>query len=166
MFDTMTVSKAAGGFLSVFLIFLLANLGGKSIYGGGHGDDDHAAYVIDTGDEEAAAVEEEVDFATLLAAADAGKGAKVFSKCKACHKVDGSNGTGPYLNGVVGRDIGSADGFGYSAILTELEGDWTPEAMNAFLEDVKGYAPGTKMSFSGLKKETDRANLIAYLSGL
>jgi len=166
MFDTMTVSKAAGGFLSVFLIFLLANLGGKFIYGGGHGDDDHAAYVIDTGDEEEAAVEEEVDFATLLAAADAGKGAKVYSKCKACHKVDGSNGTGPYLNGVIGRDIGSVDGFGYSAILTELEGDWTPEAMNAFLEDLKGYAPGTKMSFSGLKKETDRANLIAYLSGL
>jgi len=136
------------------------------MYGGGNGDADHAAYVIDTGDEEEAAVEEEVDFATLLAAADAGNGAKVYSKCKACHKVDGSNGTGPYLNGVIGRDIGSVDGFGYSAILTELEGDWTPEAMNAFLEDVKGYAPGTKMSFSGLKKETDRANLIAYLSGL
>jgi len=107
-----------------------------------------------------------VDFATILAAADAEKGAKVFSKCKACHKLDGSNGTGPYLDGVMGRDIGSIDGFGYSAILTELEGNWTPEAMNAFLLDVKGYAPGTKMSFAGLKKETDRANLIAYLSGL
>jgi len=170
MFDTMTITKIIGGFCGALLLFLLANLGATSIYEGaaGHGGEHAASYVIDTGEDDAPSetAEAEVDFATLLAAADADKGAKVFSKCKACHKVDGSNGTGPYLNGVVGRDIGSIDGFGYSGILTELEGDWTAETLNAFLEDVKGYAPGTKMSFSGLKKEKDRANLIAYLSGL
>lgn len=172
MFDTMTITKIIGGFCGALLLFLLVNLAGKSLYGGGgehggHGEEHAAAYVIETeGDDAAASSEEQVDFATVLASADAQKGAKVFSKCKACHKVDGTDGTGPHLNGVVGRDIGSVAGFGYSSILTTLEGNWTPEAMNAFLSNVKGYAPGTKMSFSGLKKEKDRANLIAYLSGL
>lgn len=165
MFDTMTVVKAAGGFLSVFLIFLLGNWAGSLIYsGGGHGDG-QASYVIDTGEEDAAdEIAEEVDLATLLAAADAQKGARVFGKCKACHKLDGTNGTGPYLNGVIGRDIGSVAGFGYSKVFGTLEGAWTPEAMNSFLTDVKGFAPGTKMSFAGLKKDTDRANLITYLA--
>ncbi|MGV6812972.1 MAG: c-type cytochrome [Brevirhabdus sp.] len=170
MFDTMTITKIIGGFCGALLLFLLANLGAKSIYeGGGHGGEHAAAsYVIDTGEEDGGgdSAAEEVDFATVLAAADAEKGAKVFSKCKACHKVDGTDGTGPHLNGVVGRDIGSVEGFGYSGTLTELEGNWTPEALNAFLTNVKGYAPGTKMTFSGLKKEKDRANLIAYLNGL
>lgn len=165
MFDTMTVTKAAGGFLSVFLVFLLSDFGAKMIYGGSHGDE-AAAYVIETDDQENAAIEETVDFATLLASADAAKGAKVFSKCKACHKVDGSDATGPHLDGVIGRDIGSVAGFGYSSVFTELSGVWTAEELNTFLTDVKSYAPGTKMTFAGLKKDTDRANLIAYLSGL
>ena len=121
--------------------------------------------MIETGDGGGHGGGEEVvaDFATVLASADAGKGEKVFGKCKACHKIDGSNGTGPHLDGVVNRDIGAVDGFGYSEVLTSLEGAWTPEHLNSFLENPKGYAPGTKMSFAGLPKVEDRANLIAYL---
>ena len=103
----------------------------------------------------------------MLAAADIGKGAKVFKKCTACHKIeDGANSTGPHLYGIVGRDIGSVDGFGYSGTLAELAGDWTPEQLDGFLANPKGYAAGTSMSFSGLKKSADRANLIAYLDSL
>jgi cytochrome c len=88
----------------------------------------------------------------------------VFGKCKACHKIDGTNGVGPHLDGVVGRDIASVEGFAYSDALSGLEGTWTPETMEAFLANPKGYAPGTKMTFAGLPKVADRANVIAYLA--
>lgn len=165
MFDTMTFTKVAGGFLGAFLIYLLGGFFGDLLYStGGHGDHEQA-YVIDTGADDGAAAEEEVvDFATLLAEADAGKGERVWGKCKACHKLDGNDGVGPHLNGVVGREKASVAGFGYSDVLAGMAGDtWTPENLDAFLENPRGYAPGTKMSFNGLKKVTDRANLVAYL---
>jgi cytochrome c len=76
---------------------------------------------------------------------------------------DGANGTGPHLFNTVDRAIGGVDGFSYSAAITGLGGNWTPEALDGFLTSPKKYAPGTKMGFAGLKKATDRANLIAYL---
>ena len=110
------------------------------------------------------AKEEGPDFAELLAAADAGKGEKVFSKCKACHKLeDGANGTGPHLFAVVDRGIGDVAGFGYSDVLGSNDDVWSADNLNGFLENPKGWAPGTKMAFAGLKKPEDRANLVAYL---
>jgi len=67
------------------------------------------------------------------------------------------------LNGVVDREIATVGGFGYSGALTGLGGAWTPEELYAFLENPKGYAPGTTMGFAGLKKSSDRADVIAYL---
>lgn len=170
--DTMTSTKILGALCGAFLVFLLGKWAADLIYetGGGHGHGGHSeqAYVIETdSDGGEAAVEEGPDFAELLASADLGKGEKVWGKCRACHKTeDGVNSTGPYLYGVVGRDVGSVDGFGYSGALVAVADVWTPENLNGFLENPKGYAPGTKMSFSGLKKEKDRANLIAWLDSL
>lgn len=64
------------------------------------------------------------------------------------------------------REIAAVDGFSYSDALTGLEGAWDGEALNAFLTSPKDYAPGTKMSFAGLRKIEDRANLVAYLSSI
>jgi cytochrome c len=98
---------------------------------------------------------------------DAAAGEKVFAKCKACHKMDGTDGTGPHLNGVVDRAKAAVAGFGYSdAILAVADQSWTPENLNGFLENPKGYMPGTKMSFAGLPKVADRANVIAYLASV
>lgn len=168
MFDTMTMTKALGAACGSLLVFLLGGWAAEAIYhpGGGHGDHAEQAYVIPTGDEEEVEVveEEAPDFTALLASADTGKGERVFNKCKACHKLDdGANGTGPHLFGLVGREKAVVAGFGYSDSLTGMDGAWTADNLNAFLENPKGYAPGTKMSFSGLKKIEDRANLIAYL---
>lgn len=169
MFDTMTIVKVGGGVLSAFLFFLLGNWAASALYSiepghGAHGEEHVAGYHIeleDTGEEEEVV---EVSFEELMATADASKGEKVWGKCRACHKLeDGANGTGPYLYGVVGRDIGSVGDFGYSDVMTSLEGNWTPEALFEFLANPKAYAPGTKMTFAGLNKETDRVNLIAYL---
>ncbi len=176
MFDTMTMTKAVGAFCGALLIFLLGNWAATSFYslGGEHEGEGVKAYSIagDEGESPDGAKAEDTaapadDFATLFAAADPEKGAKVFSKCKACHKIDeGVNATGPSLYGVVGRPVGSMEGFKYSDAIANLGGNWEPERMNEFLAGPKAYAPGTKMTFSGLKKAADRANLIAYLASI
>ena len=169
MFDTMTMTKLVGGFCGAFLIFLLGGFFAEFIYHpASHGDDHTQAYVIDTGEDgdHGGGGEEEVPFADVLAAADATKGEGVFRKCQACHKVDdGANGTGPHLYGLVGRDVSSVGGFSYSGSLVAVADVWTPENLNKFLENPKGFAPGTAMNFSGLSKVEDRANLIAWLQG-
>lgn len=163
MFDTMTLTKIGGGLFGAWLILLLGKWAAEEIYHAeAHGE---ASYVIELADAEPAEEEEEIDFAALMTEADADKGANVFRKCSACHKLDGTDGVGPHLNGVVGREIAAVGDFGYSNALTGLEGDWTPEKLSGFLEDPKGYAPGTTMGFGGLNKPTDRADVIAYLQG-
>ena len=106
---------------------------------------------------------------TMLASADATKGQAVFKACQACH--DGSKGgpnkVGPNLWGVVGRMHGSHEGFSYSEAMASLKDKpWTYEALNAFITSPKTAVPGTKMAYGGLKKDADRANLLAYLQTL
>lgn len=162
MFDTMTITKIAGGLFGAWLILLLGKWGADEIYHTKlHGE---ASYVIEVESASAdAEPEEAVDVAALVAAADASKGESVFRKCSACHKLDGSDGVGPHLNGVVDREKAAVAGFGYSGALSGMGGAWTLENLYGFIENPKGYAPGTTMGFSGLKKSADRANLIAYL---
>lgn len=173
MFDTMTSTKILGAVCGSLLVFLFAKWGAETLYHvggdahGGHGEEKVVGYLIETGEEGHGGDAEEAgpDFATLLAEADASKGEKVFKKCAACHKLeDGANAAGPHLFGLVNRPIDGVDGFGYSGALLALGDTWTPEALNTFLTNPKKAAPGTKMSFNGLKKDTDRANLIAYLA--
>ncbi|MGD9864592.1 MAG: cytochrome c family protein [Pseudodonghicola sp.] len=165
MFDTMTVTKAAAGFLGAFLVLLLAKWAAEGIYHTqAHGE---ASYVIETASDEPAEAAPEVSFDEMMASADVAKGAKVFKKCQACHKAEeGVNATGPSLYGVVGRPVASVAGFGYSAAMSGHGGDWTPEALNEFLTKPAAAVPGTAMSFAGLGKEADRVNLIAYLDSL
>jgi cytochrome c len=108
-----------------------------------------------------------VPLPTLLAAADPAKGEAVFAKCKACHTIEqgGPNGIGPNLYGVAGKPIGKhAAGFAYSADLAGHGGNWDFANLNAWLSAPKKFASGTKMSFAGLSKPEDRANLIVYLN--
>lgn len=170
MFNTMTLTKITASVCGALLFYLLGGWAAETLYhsgpAGGHGEEVAQAYTIDTGDAAPAeAAEEGPDFATVLASADAAAGEKVFGKCKACHKLDGSDGTGPHLNGVVGRAKAASAGFGYSEGLLAMAADvWSPENLNTFLTNPKAYVAGTKMSFAGLPKVEDRANLIAYLA--
>jgi len=166
--DTMTFTKITGSLCGALLILLLGKWAADELYSvgshGAHGG--QQAYVIEVEEADTGAEpEEEVSFEELLASADVGKGAGVFRKCSACHKLEaGENGVGPYLYGIVGREKGAVDGFGYSNTLVTMDGAWTMENLNGFLLKPSDYAPGTSMSFSGLKKPEDRANLIAYLA--
>lgn len=117
---------------------------------------------------EAAETPAEPDFGALLATADATAGKKVFRKCAACHKaVEGAgNGIGPNLYGVVGRAVGGVAGFSYSDALAGHGGSWDVASLDAWLSGPRAFIPGNKMGFGGLKKATDRANLIRYLQSL
>ena len=170
MFDTMTLTKATGAVCGSLLVYLFASWAADALYStspASHGGEEVAqAYTIDTGAEAPAeAAEEGPTFAEVFAAADPAAGEKVFGKCKACHKVDGTDGTGPHLNGVLDREIASVAGFAYSTSMAEHAGThWSPEVLDTFLKSPKAFAANTKMSFAGLPKQDERVNLIAYLA--
>lgn len=170
MSDTMTFTKIFGALCGSLLVFLLIDWAAGAIYleegqGGDHGET-HQAYVIDTGETKTAEKETGPSFDELYAKADVAKGERIFGKCKACHKINGQNATGPHLNGVVGRKVASVEGFNYDDALKSLGGDWTPDRLQQFLHNPKQFAPGTKMGFAGLPKAEERADVIAYLATL
>jgi len=104
----------------------------------------------------------------LLASADVAKGQNIAKACAACHSFDkgGPNKVGPNLYNVVGGKKGHIDSFSYSSALMAKGGTWSYDSLNHFLYKPKDYIPGTKMSYSGLKKPEERAALIAYLHSL
>ncbi len=127
-------------------------------------------YVVEGVEEEGdagggAAAEQPIAF--YLASADPAKGADVFKKCAACHNADkgGANALGPNLWGVLGEGIGQgAQGFAFSDALKSKGGAWDWQNLSDWLKSPKAFAPGTKMTFAGLSKPEDRANVIAYLN--
>lgn len=101
---------------------------------------------------------------TALADGDAAAGKKVFNKCKVCHTLEaGVNKVGPSLAGVVGRPAGTIEEFSYSDAMKNSGVTWDEESLDKYLADPKGFIPGNKMAFVGLKKEDDREDVIAYL---
>ncbi|MBB1496857.1 cytochrome c family protein [Paracoccus sp. MC1862] len=173
MFNTMTVTKTAAALIGSLLFLMLASWFASSLYHVGYtghvaeGEEIPQAYRIpvedSSGGGEEEVVEEGPDLATLLASADPALGERAFGKCRSCHKLDGTDGVGPHLNGVVGRDKAAVDGFNYSTAALEQEGAWEPENIDAFVTNPREYMPGTKMAFAGIKNAEERANLIAYL---
>ncbi|MBX9860619.1 MAG: cytochrome c family protein [Sphingomonas sp.] len=123
--------------------------------------------VVEASAEGAGPAAPEVPIATLLATADAAKGAEVFKKCTSCHTVEqgGANGIGPNLWGTVGEAIAQGKGgYAFSDVLKGKGGTWTFDELNKWLTNPRSYASGTKMSFAGLANGQDRANVILYLN--
>jgi cytochrome c len=104
----------------------------------------------------------------LLAKADPAKGAKLATRCKACHTLDkgGANRFGPALWNVLGREKASVDKFKYTPSFRKLDGKWDYESINALIVNPNAVAPGTRMRFPGIKSVTQRADLIRYLRDL
>ena len=103
-----------------------------------------------------------------LAEGDPANGEKIFKKCKQCHTLErGQKKIGPSLAGIVGRRPGSAEGFKYSQDMADFGAAgnlWSREMLDVYLTKPRGLIEKTKMAFPGLKKESDRADLIAYLA--
>jgi cytochrome c len=130
------------------------------------------AYHIEVPEGEAAGGEtaeaEATPLPVLLAAASPEAGETEVKKCAACHNFEegGAAKIGPPLWGVVGRDIASVQGFAYSDALLEHDGQWSFDNLSHFLANPKGWAPGTKMAFAGIKDQEDRADVLVYLRTL
>lgn len=172
------VNKIAGSIFLAGIVAMVAGLTAEGLYTGsvsGH-HDTHAkrGYSIEVpegGTVSAGPAEPTgpVDIATYLAAADLAAGEKMLKKCTTCHSFDkgGKNGVGPNQWGLVGRKIASVADYSYSSALTALgDKNWTFQELSEFLYKPKDYAPGNKMSYAGLKKPEERADLIAYLNTL
>ncbi len=109
--------------------------------------------------EEAAAEEFEI-----AADADLANGASLWTQCSACHVYDSEqNRAGPHLVNIVGRDVAAVDDWNYSQALSDYGGAWTPESLDAWLENPDDYIPGNQMAYGGISDADDRSDLIAYL---
>ena len=109
-----------------------------------------------------------LSFEEELALASIEVGTKLSKKCTACHSLNsaGGNRVGPSLWNIVEAPKAKVDGFSYSASLSSIGGTWTVQDLNLWLKSPKKYAPGNSMSFAGLRKIKDRANMIAFLNSI
>ena len=169
--DSLEVNKIVGAILTASVIAMFSGFIADLTFHRSHpAEAVYALEAAESGEAVAEAAAPSLEpIGPLLASADAASGQAVAKKCATCHTFDdgGKNKIGPNLWNIVNRAIGSHDGFSYSNTLMEKASEsWTYEDLNAFLAKPKDWAPGTKMSFAGLKKAQDRADLILYLRSL
>lgn len=169
--DSFELNKIFGGVLASVLLVLLVNTLGHSVFTDKPLEEN--AYIVEGVEEEggegAAAGGEKPQgpsLAVLLSQANPADGEKVFKKCATCHTINKGEAhkTGPSLYGTIGHKIASHDGYAYSKAFTSHGGTWDFETLSAYLENPKGYIPGNKMSFAGLKKPEERAAMLLYLN--
>jgi cytochrome c len=169
------LNAAAGAFLFVAFVVMTVSIASRAIFSSGHPETEGYAIAVTEGSatgSDAGADEGITPIATLLADASVENGEKAFRKCQACHTAEegGANKVGPNLWGIVERPVAAASGFGYSAAMTDYSDggakSWDYESLNNFLHAPKSYVSGTSMSFAGLKKDDERADVIAYLRSL
>lgn len=168
--DSFELNKIMGALLGTCLVLLSLNIATGAIFTPKVPEKPGYAIVVpDTpGGGPAPAAEPEQPIAALLASSDPAKGENVAKQCSACHTFNkgGPNRVGPNLWGVVNRPVASEAGFNYSAAMKAKGGTWTFEDLNKFLQSPKGYIPGTAMSYAGLSRGGQRADVINYLHTL
>jgi cytochrome c len=167
---------AVGALLGTIFVLMSVSIASEGIFHAPAPEKEGYAIVAETSDAAGAgggaAEAPATPIAKLLASADAAKGETVFEKCTSCHSGEkgGPNKVGPDLYGVVGRPIASHEGFSYSAGMKDFSKGgaekWDYDHLSYFIEAPKKHVPGTAMGFAGIKKETERADLIAYLRTL
>ncbi len=169
--DSFELNKIIGAILGTLLFVMGVGFLAEGIYAPitkvGPGYDLPEPVATETATTAAAAVA--VPLATLLAKADATRGAAAAKKCTSCHDFSegGANKIGPNLYNVVGRLIASHPGYAYSEALTpHAKEPWTYDALNKWLLSPRTDMPGTKMTFAGIPDDTERTDVLAYLQTL
>lgn len=169
------VNMGVGALLGTVFVLMSVSIASEGIFHSEVPEKEGFAIVAEASGEAEAGAETAAaatPIAVLLASADATAGEAVFKKCVSCHTGEkgGANKVGPNLFGLVERPIATHEGFGYSAAIKDFSKGgtvtWTYDNLNHFLTAPKKFIAGTAMGFAGLKKDDERANLIAYLRTL
>jgi cytochrome c len=168
--DSFELNKILGAILGTCLILLVTSFTASAIFAPNKPQKPGFEIAVKEeaagGEKTAAPPPEPIE--KLLQTASVQKGEASAKKCAACHtfaKGD-KNGVGPNLYGIVGDHKGEGRGFNFSAAMKAKGGSWTIDDLNQFISSPKGFVPGTAMGFAGIPKDTERADVLAYLNSL
>jgi len=168
--NSFELNKILGAILGTCLFLLALNIAAGAMFAprkpAKPGYDIAAVEQPAGGGGAAAAPQQEEPIEKRLASASPERGETAAKKCQACHTFNKGepNRVGPNLYGVVGRDRASALGFNYSAAMKAKGGKWTVDDLDHFLTNPRGFIPGTSMTFAGLPRGNERADVITYLN--
>jgi len=169
--DSFELNKILGAILGTCILLLVTSFTASALFAPNKPAKpgfEIAVKETATGGEKGAAAEPAVPIEKLLQTADVKKGEAAAKKCAACHDFakGGPNKVGPNLFAIVGDKKGEGRGFNFSAAMKAKGGTWTIDDLDKFIDNPKGFVPGTAMGFAGIQKGSERADVIAYLNSL